>query len=82
MISPGLNRYRTFSRGTWNPLLTPYFGRKQIDADTTFNPCPEDNPNLAIEVTSFNGYVRNAGIDLTWETVLEINNQNFEDSEK
>lgn len=66
---------RTLSNGTWIPLLRPYFGRKshgEAAEETQF--CPDDIP---VELLSFDGTVRESGIDLFWETATEINNYGF-----
>jgi hypothetical protein len=74
------NNYKTFTRGTWLPLLTPYFGLASVVADDKYYPCDDDvngSTPLSIEITSFTGNARNGGIDLTWETASETNNHSF-----
>lgn len=74
------NSFKTFTRGTWMPLIKPYFGFKAITLDTAKYPCPDDieKPgNVSVEITAFDGYVRNNAIELTWETASEINNHSF-----
>lgn len=74
-----LNNYNTFTRGTWQPLIKPYFGLKTIVRDTAKHPCPDDKGSgwLSVEVTSFDAIIRNGGIELAWETVSEVNNMAF-----
>lgn len=70
------NGFNTFTRGTWAPLMKPYFGPKTVAFDNNIYPCPDD-AYISIEVVNFDGYVRNNAIDLVWETVSEVNNRYF-----
>lgn len=68
-ISPADNQTATLSRGTWVPLIRPYFGRRW------YLTLPgEHDP---VELLTFDGRARDAGIDLFWETSSEINNYGF-----
>ncbi|MBQ6269166.1 MAG: T9SS type A sorting domain-containing protein [Bacteroidetes bacterium] len=74
--------YRTLSRGTWLPLLRPYFGKKTIQEDETRYPCDDDisgggQPVSPVEIVAFTGNVRNNAIELMWETASEVNNYGF-----
>lgn len=73
-ISPADNSTATLSRGTWIPMIRPYLGNRPSNTDPKPMYCPDDIP---VELTYFNGYVRNTGIDLFWETASEINNYGF-----
>jgi hypothetical protein len=78
--SPTNFQFRSFTRGTWMPLFQPVFGLKTISLDPEFHPCPDlagDTTNVAIEISSFDGYTRNGGVELSWETASETNNQSF-----
>ena len=64
---------QTMTRGSWIPMMRPYFGNKSHgDAMDQFEWCPDDI--TPVELVSFDGSVRNSGIDLFWETASEINN--------
>ncbi|MFP4528666.1 MAG: FlgD immunoglobulin-like domain containing protein [Candidatus Kapaibacterium sp.] len=73
-ITPADGMTATLSRGTWIPMIRPYFGPKSYGTSNEQNPCPDDIP---VELTSFDGEVRANGIDLFWETASEINNAGF-----
>ncbi len=61
----------TLSRGGWIPLIRPYLGTRSFTS-TALDPC-----YIPVEVSSFDGFVRDAGIELVWETASESNNQGF-----
>jgi len=66
---------QTLTRGSWIPMLRPYFGPKGFgEAVNEFEWCPDDIP---VELYTFTGSVRPAGIDLYWETASELNNYGF-----
>jgi hypothetical protein len=58
--------YKTFTRGTYAPIMSPYFGFRTIDRDNAYYPCDEsdDEVTKAIEITSFNGFVRSGAVEL------------------
>ena len=62
------NATYTCSRGTWLPMIHPYFGARTYGT-------PQDAyvncSTIPVELTSFDGVVRNGGIDLFWETASE-----------
>jgi hypothetical protein len=71
MLAPAYNEdflygYKTFTRGTYAPVMSPYFGFRTIERDPAYYPCDEtdDNPPAAIEITSFNGFVRSGAVEL------------------
>ncbi|GAB1431345.1 hypothetical protein MASR2M18_21800 [Ignavibacteria bacterium] len=67
--------FPTFSRGTWLPLLRPYFGDKPTAQFPTY-----DSANcivIPVELTYFDGHKRNSGIDLFWQTASEEDNNGF-----
>lgn len=67
---------RTMTRGTWIPLVRPVFGYKPYgEAVNEYQWCPDDY--IPVELYTFTGNVRSAGIDLYWETASEINNYGF-----
>ncbi len=73
--SPSDNVTLTFSRGSWVPMIRPYFGFKTSGDNTDPEFCPDDIP---VELVSFRGDVRtNAGIDIYWETASETRNYGF-----
>lgn len=63
----------TLTRGTWIPMLRPYFGMKSTGGGVY----PVECPPIPIELTTFEGYSRNNGIELFWETATETNNKGF-----
>lgn len=63
----------TLSRGTWIPLLRPYFKERSYGTEYAKEWC-EDIP---VEMTYFDGRARSNGIDLFWETASERNNHGF-----
>lgn len=73
--SPVDGQTQTFSRGTWIPMLRPYFGMRASGGETVVQYCPDDIP---VELTSFRADVRaGVGVDLFWETASEKDNYGF-----
>ncbi|MCX6155175.1 MAG: hypothetical protein NT007_13560 [Candidatus Kapabacteria bacterium] len=65
----------TASRGTWIPMIHPYLGpRSYGKIEDAYQTCDFIE---AVKVTSFDGVVRNSGIDLFWETAQEENCKGF-----
>ena len=64
----------TQTRGSWIPMIRPYFGKKVTGIDREFQECDDDIP---VNLTDFFGNVRKNGIDLFWETASEINNRGY-----
>jgi flagellar hook assembly protein FlgD len=64
--------YNTHTRGTWIPLLRPYFGDRSFAQTPVYVNCIQP-----VELTYFEGKSRTAGIDLFWETASEENNLGF-----
>lgn len=64
--------YQTFTRGSWIPLLRPYFGDRSFASPPVFVDCV-----VPVELTYFDGKARTSGVDLFWETASEKNNQGF-----
>jgi hypothetical protein len=62
----------TLTRGTWIPMIRPYFGTRNYHPQIVIEDCP-----VPVELTSFNGNVRNADVVLYWETASEKNNLGF-----
>lgn len=58
---------RTWSRGTWMPLIVPYLGNR------TWEPLSY----IPVELVYFKGFVRNGANHLVWETASEVNNYGF-----
>lgn len=73
-ISPQDNATATLSRGTWIPLLRPYLGPRKWNTNVAYDPCDVIPP---VELANFDGFVRDNGIELTWETASEVNNKGF-----
>lgn len=68
-ISPADNYTATLSRGTWIPMVRPYFGTRSYQTQPgIYDP---------IELLTFDGRARQSGIDLFWETTSEVNNYGF-----
>ncbi len=68
----------TLTRGTWIPLLRPYFGNKSETPGSFEEECDFDSSNPPVEYRGdFNGKVRKNAIDLTWSTAWEENNSGF-----
>ena len=67
---------QTMSTGSYIPMLRPYFGPKSYgEAADEFEICADDV--VPVELLSFNGDVRESGIDLFWETATEQDNYGF-----
>jgi hypothetical protein len=73
-ISPADAYTATLSRGTWIPMIRPYFGDRTYGTNPEYQICLDDIP---VELSSFDGQVRNGSIDLFWETASEQNNHGF-----
>ena len=65
----------TYTRGTWIPMIAPYFGARTFGTVLQYEPCPDDY--VPVELISFDGQVRGKIVDLWWETASEINNYGF-----
>jgi len=65
----------TLSRGTWIPMIRPYFGERTSGGDMSYYPCPDDL--IPVELSYFDGISRNNSIELFWETATEVNNEGF-----
>jgi hypothetical protein len=72
--SPADGYTLTLSRGTWIPMIRPYFGERSYGSDMGYYPCADDIP---VELTYFDGIPRNSSIELFWETATEVNNEGF-----
>ncbi len=64
--------YSTFTRGSWIPLLRPYFGNRSFSSPPIFIDCA-----VPVELSFFDARVRQTGVDLFWETASEKNNAGF-----
>ncbi|MFH1050561.1 MAG: T9SS type A sorting domain-containing protein [bacterium] len=62
----------TYSRGTWMPLLVPYFGNRSYSSEYGFKFCCPP-----VELSYFRGYTRKGVNELLWETASEIQNHGF-----
>ncbi|MEN9282038.1 MAG: hypothetical protein RL594_973 [Bacteroidota bacterium] len=65
--------YSTFTRGSWIPLLRPFFGNRSFSNPPQFVPCE----NLPVELSFFDARGRASGVDIFWETATEKNNVGF-----
>lgn len=66
---------QTMTRGTWLPMIRPYFGDKSYTPESrVVQECSDDIP---VELTSFTSATRQGAIDLMWETASEQNNYGF-----
>lgn len=70
-LSPKDNQTNTYSRGTWNPLIFPYFGNRAYSSTYNYQDC------TPVELLSFSGFSRKGENDLYWETASEIDNYGF-----
>ena len=61
-VSPVDGQTWTLSRGTWIPMLRPFF---------------KDPVEIPVELIGFDGHLRESSVDLFWETASEINNYGF-----
>jgi hypothetical protein len=68
-LNGGLSVY---ARTAWLPLLRGYFGQRQTDQVSEYFDCA-----VPVELSNFNGNIRNNVIDLYWETSSEVNNDGF-----
>jgi hypothetical protein len=67
---------RTWTTGSYIPLLRPWFGPKTHgSAAEEYEWCPDDIP---VEMLNFAGEVRSGGNALYWETASEENNYGFD----
>lgn len=66
----------TLTRGTWIPMLRPYFGLRQYVTSYEYNPCSDDI--IPITLVTFDGQIRKQAVELYWETSSEINNSGFQ----
>ncbi len=73
-ISPMDGLTATLSRGGWIPMIRPYLGPRPWGKTVMPDPCDDDIP---VELLSFEGFARNGGVELIWETATEINNLGF-----
>ena len=64
--------YPTFTRGTWIPMLRPFFGERSYADPPVYVDCV-----VPVELSFFDGKPRATGVDLFWETASEKNNQGF-----
>lgn len=64
--------YATFTRGSWIPLLRPFFGDRSYANPPIYVPCL-----VPVELTYFDGRPRSSGVDLFWETASEKDNYGF-----
>ncbi len=62
----------TFTRGSWIPLLRPFFGNRSFSNPPVYVDC-----FIPVELSYFDARGRAAGIDLFWETSAEKNNVGF-----
>lgn len=67
----------TFSRGSWIPLIRPYFGDRSFSNPPVYVDSNLCVPIVPVELANFDGVVRRHGIDLFWETATEVNNAGF-----
>jgi len=75
-ITPIDGSTATLTRGTWIPMLRPYFGFRQYVSSYEYNPCSDDV--IPVSLVYFDGQVRKQAIELYWETTSEINNSGFQ----
>lgn len=72
--SPADGATYTAARGTWLPMIHPYFGPR---SSGKLQDAYQDCTPVPVELTSFDAVVRNSGIDLFWETASEISCAGF-----
>jgi len=65
--------YTTFTRGSWIPMLRPYFGNRSFASPPVFVECIQ----LPVELSYFDAKARAAGVDVFWETASEKRNAGF-----
>ncbi len=64
--------YATFTRGSWIPMLRPYFGNRSFASPPVFVDC-----GVPVELTYLDAKARAKGVDIFWETATEKNNAGF-----
>lgn len=64
----------TCTRGTWLPMIRPYFGRRRSGGAKQNIPCPDPVP---VELASFEAEYRNNRVDIAWTTASETDNKGF-----
>lgn len=69
-------RTYTATRGTWLPMLRPYFGVKKYGEESISVECPAPE-GFPIELTEFDAQQRNNGVEIFWATATEKNNKGF-----
>lgn len=76
--TPGDDYYTyTLTRGTWLPMLRPYFGEKSYGQESINIPCPAPEGVIPVELNEFNAHSRNNGVEIYWGTASEHNNKGF-----
>ncbi|MFH1050428.1 MAG: hypothetical protein V1779_05780, partial [bacterium] len=70
-VSPVDGKTETYSRGSWIPLLVPYFGDRTFASEPWYRDC------WPVELSYFRGYTRKGVNELLWETASEIQNHGF-----
>lgn len=76
-LSPKDGFTYTLTRGTWLPMLRPYFGNKSYGTESINIPCPAPEGVVPVELNEFNAHTRNNGVELYWGTASEHNNKGF-----
>ena len=76
-LSPKDQYTFTLTRGTWMPMLRPYFGEKSYGEESINIPCDAPEGVVPVELTEFNAQSRNNGVELYWGTASEHNNKGF-----
>jgi len=71
-LSNADNYTLTLTRGTWIPMIRPYFGERSSGYDMRFDDC-----YIPVELINFDGLSYEKGIELFWSTATEINNDGF-----
>ncbi len=70
--------YRTYTRGSWIPLIRPYFGERAFSNPPQYVDFEECEKFAPVELTDFDGEsLPPAGIELYWATASETNNAGF-----
>lgn len=72
-----VNGYNTFTRGSFIPMLRPYFSVREFNNPPRYEDTAICNAIVPVELVEFDGVVRKKGIELLWETASEINNAGF-----
>ncbi len=69
------NCTQTLQQGSWIPMHRPYFGFRSFGEDADkYQWCSDDLP---VRLNFFDYTIRQAGVDLLWETSVEENNFGF-----